>query len=62
MVCPLSFVLLIWMPIYLFIMQKRVYKQGYVITSIKYVIVGMPYTALISITAMVAFVWGLTGL
>jgi len=57
-----SFALLIWMPIYLFIMQKRVYKQGYVITIIKYFIVGFAYSALISITAMVAFVWGLIDL
>ncbi len=57
-----SIILLIWMPIYLFIMQKRVYKQGYVMTIIKYFIVGMAYSALISITAMAAFVWGLAEL
>ncbi|WNC73093.1 DUF3667 domain-containing protein [Thalassotalea psychrophila] len=54
--------LLIWIPIYLFIMQKRVYKQGYIITTIKYCMVGMAYTGLISITGMIAFIWGLTNL
>lgn len=54
--------LLIWIPIYLFIMQKRVYKQGYIITTIKYSMVGMAYTGLISITGMIAFIWGLTDL
>jgi hypothetical protein len=57
-----SFILFIWMPIYLFIMQKRVYKQGYLITGIKYCLIGIAYTALITLTAMVAFVWGLTDL
>ena len=57
-----SIALLIWVPIYLFIMQKRVYKQGYLITLIKYCLVGIAYTVLISITAMVAFVWGLIDL
>jgi hypothetical protein len=57
-----STIILIWMPIYLFIMQKRVYKQGYMITFIKYSIIGMAYTVLISITAIIAFVWGLIDL
>lgn len=54
-----SIIVLTWVPIYLFIMQKRVYKQGYAITIIKYSIVGVAYAALITITAIVAFVWGL---
>lgn len=57
-----TIILLMWVPIYLFIMQKRVYKQGYVITLIKYSVIGLAYLALISITAMIAFVWGLTDL
>ncbi|MEW6998921.1 DUF3667 domain-containing protein [Colwelliaceae bacterium BS250] len=52
--------LLAWIPIYLFIMQKRVYKQGYILTTIKYVIVGMAYSGLMSIAAIIAFIWGLT--
>lgn len=57
-----SILLLIWIPIYLFIMQKNVYKQGYIITLVKFALVGVAYSALISVTAMVAFVWGLTDL
>lgn len=55
-----SICLLAWIPVYLFIMQKRVYKQGYILTTIKYVIVGMAYSGLISVAAIIAFIWGLT--
>jgi hypothetical protein len=57
-----STLILIWVPIYLFIMQKRVYKQGYLITFIKYFVIGMTYSTLISLTAIIAFVWGLIDL
>lgn len=52
--------LLIWIPVYLFIMQKRVYKQGYILTFIKYNIIGMAYMVLIAVTGVIAFIWGLT--
>ncbi len=52
--------LLIWIPIYLFMMQKRVYKQGYFFTFIKYNIIGMAYMMLIGLTGIIAFIWGLT--
>jgi hypothetical protein len=52
--------LLIWMPIYLFMMQKRVYKQGYLFTSVKYVLIGSAYVLLIGLTGVIAFIWGLT--
>ncbi|MBA6378219.1 MULTISPECIES: DUF3667 domain-containing protein [unclassified Colwellia] len=52
--------LLIWIPIYLFIMQKRVYKQGYFLTFIKYSFIGTAYMILIGFTGVIAFVWGLT--
>ncbi|XQW84160.1 DUF3667 domain-containing protein [Thalassotalea piscium] len=55
----LKFCLLCWIPIYLFAMQKRVYKQGYVITFIKYFLVGILYILLLTTAAVVAFVWGL---
>jgi hypothetical protein len=38
----------IWLPIYLFLMQKRVYRQGWFMTTIKYSIVGICYTIIIS--------------
>jgi hypothetical protein len=56
----LAVALVVWMPIYLFIMQKRVYKQGYFFTTVKYFIIGSSYMILIVITGMVAFIWGLT--
>ena len=33
----------IWLPIYLFLMQKRVYRQGWIMTTIKYSFVGICY-------------------
>jgi len=54
--------LLIWIPIYLFIMQKRVYQQGYILTFIKYSIIANLYFILIMITAFTAAVWGLTAI
>jgi len=52
--------LVCWLPAYLFIMQKRVYKQGYLFTAIKFSIIGLIYTGLIGITGIIAFIWGLT--
>jgi len=54
--------LMIWLPIYLFIMQKRIYKQGYFLTFIKYSFIGTVYMLLIVLTGVVAFIWGLTDL
>ena len=39
----------IWLPIYLFLMQKRVYRQGWIMTFIKYSFIGICYTVIISI-------------
>lgn len=49
-----------WLPAYLFIMQKRVYKQGYFFTAVKFSIIALIYTGLIGITGIIAFIWGLT--
>jgi len=37
------------MPLYLLIMQKRVYRQGWILTTLKYTLLGTAYTVLISI-------------
>lgn len=50
--------LLLWIPIYLYIMQKRIYQQGYFFTTVKYVVVGFIYTMMISTAGIVAIVWG----
>ncbi|MBL4942098.1 MAG: DUF3667 domain-containing protein [Colwellia sp.] len=52
--------LTLWLPIYLFIMQKRVYKQGYFITVVKYSIIATIYSILIAVTGLIALIWGLT--
>ncbi|HSS08111.1 MAG TPA: DUF3667 domain-containing protein [Rhodanobacteraceae bacterium] len=39
----------IWLPVYLFLMQKRVYRQGWIMTSIKFTIIGICYTVIITI-------------
>jgi hypothetical protein len=38
----------IWLPIYLFLMQKRVYRQGWIMTTIKYSMIGICYTIIIT--------------
>lgn len=55
-------VILVWIPIYLFIMQKRVYKQGYFFTLVKYSFIGIIYSILLSIAFMTAFIWGVADL
>ena len=53
--------LLLWIPIYLFLMQKKVYKQGYFFTLVKFTIIGTIYSMMILVTGLIAFVWGLMG-
>lgn len=43
----------IWMPLYLLIMQKRVYRQGWFFTLFKFVILGTCYVVLLSLGAAV---------
>jgi hypothetical protein len=57
----LSTALWIWMPIYLFLMQKRVYQQGWILTFIKYTIIGNCHIVLLSIaitfTLAIKMIW-----
>ena len=39
----------LWMPLYLLIMQKRVYRQGWILTLLKYSLLGTAYSVLISV-------------
>lgn len=55
----LAIALITWLPIYLFIMQRRVYRQGYLLTTIKFCVIGLIYMQLIGVTAIIAFIWGL---
>ena len=45
--------IVIWMPIYLVLMQKRVYRQGWFMTLLKGFLLGNLYLVLLSVGAMV---------
>ena len=49
----------IWMPLYLLIMQKRVYGQGWIMTVLKYCVLGLCYSVLLSIGAAFTMLAGL---
>ncbi len=48
----------LWIPIYLLLMQKRVYAQGWLMTTIKYTVVGTLYSALLGITVAIDLMIG----
>lgn len=45
-----------WIPIYLFLMQKKVYAQGWFFTSLKFCAIGLCYTVMISLGIAAAFI------
>ena len=51
----------IWMPLYLLLMQKRVYRQGWLMTLLKYSVIGFCYVILLSFgsvfTVLASLVW-----
>jgi len=50
-----------WMPVYLLLMQKHVYRQGWTMTLLKYCVLGFSYVVLLSFgavfTALASVVW-----
>ncbi|MDG6349387.1 DUF3667 domain-containing protein [Luteimonas sp. 8-5] len=54
--------LFLWMPLYLLLMQKRVYGQGWIMTLLKYLTIGICYIILLSFgvagTILASLVWG----
>jgi len=48
----LEIALIVWMPAYLLLMQKRVYRQGWIMTVFKYCLLGTCYVFLISFGAV----------
>ncbi|GAB2668055.1 DUF3667 domain-containing protein [Arenimonas aestuarii] len=58
----LEIALLCWMPIYLLLMQKRVYGQGWILTVIKYCVLGSCYLVLISVGATFALLASLVNM
>jgi Protein of unknown function (DUF3667) len=57
----LKIIVLIWIPIYLFLMQKRVYQQGWFMTTIKFGSVGICYLFLLAFSVAGAAVASLAG-
>jgi anti-sigma28 factor (negative regulator of flagellin synthesis) len=53
--------LIVWMPLYLLLMQKRVYGQGWIMTVIKYSVIGYIYVLMLALgvvaTLLVKLVW-----
>ena len=47
---------LTWMPVYLLLMQKRVYGQGWPMTMVKYLVIGTVYVTLLTTVAGLMFV------
>jgi hypothetical protein len=49
----------LWIPVYLLLMQKRVYGQGWIMTVLKYFVLGVCYSVLLSIGLVAAVLVGL---
>jgi len=61
--CSLLFGLLVcWMPLYLLLMQKRVYGQGWPMTLLKFFILGNAYAILLSVGAALTALFSLVSL
>ncbi|QIL19329.1 DUF3667 domain-containing protein [Thermomonas sp. HDW16] len=54
--------LIAWMPIYLLLMQKRVYAQGWPMTLLKYCVLGFCYTILLSFAIAASMAIGLVAM
>jgi hypothetical protein len=52
-------VLFLWIPVYLLLMQKRVYRQGWFLTIVKFGFVGWLYTWLFGFALGAAAILGL---
>ena len=48
-----------WIPVYVLLMQKRVYGQGWVMTLLKYFVLGLCYVVLLSLALVAAMLVGL---
>ena len=49
----------VWMPLYLLLMQKRIYGQGWLMTLLKYSILGFCYIFLLSFGAVFTVMFAL---
>jgi hypothetical protein len=55
----LEIALLVWVPIYLLVMQKRIYRQGWAMTIVKFGLIGWAYIWLLSLALAMAALLGL---
>ena len=51
--------LCLWVPVYLLIMQKRIYRQGWPITTVKYLVAGWCYVNLLALALAAATLLGM---
>jgi len=49
----------VWLPLYLLLMQKRVYRQGWIMGVLAYGVIGMCYSFLLSLGLVAALVVGM---
>ena len=55
----LEWALAIWALVYLWLMQKRVYRQGWLMTSVKYFVVGWCYLWMLLFALVIAVILGM---
>jgi hypothetical protein len=54
------FAIVLWMPVYLLLMQKRVYGQAWWLTLIKYLVIGNIYFMMLAVATVLVFLARLT--
>jgi hypothetical protein len=54
----ITIILLCWVPLYLLISLKTVYRQGWVMTFLKFSVIGVSYVILLSLVSAAAAVAG----
>jgi len=57
-----EYAVLLWIPVYLWWMQKRVYGQGLVMTTLKFTLIGVIYSVLLCVGALVNLMFSLVTL
>lgn len=57
-----NFLLWWWIPLYLLIAQKRIYRQGWIMTLLKYGMIGFAYSILISLGIVANMIFSLASL
>jgi hypothetical protein len=55
-----TFAMIVWMPVYLLLMQKRVYRQGWGMTILKYGLIGIVYWWLLLFALTIAIIIGIS--